>query len=124
MRTTTPKAKRLEKVTLRSEVLIRPAVKRKCTTIGRAAVRPTVPIQMTHPPKCKLILLEDSDSEDPKPLLKEIKVSAPVDQNALTSSRLKAKIFAVPDNESLSLRILYGLVEQNPFLLRRCQDSR
>ncbi|KZV43267.1 hypothetical protein F511_20046 [Dorcoceras hygrometricum] len=63
------------------------------------------PIQMTRPPKRKLILLEDSDSEDPKSLLKEIKLSEPMVQT--TMSWMKSHILEVPDAESLSLDALY-----------------
>ncbi|KZV45550.1 protein Rf1, mitochondrial-like [Dorcoceras hygrometricum] len=68
------------------------AVKKKRTSIGRAAVRPTVPIQMSRPPKRKIILLEDYDSEDAKPLTKDVRVSAPMTQAVTTLSRMKAKI--------------------------------
>ncbi|KZV42312.1 hypothetical protein F511_32394 [Dorcoceras hygrometricum] len=97
------KVKRLEEVCTRADTFVQPTVKRKCTTFGKAAVRPTVPIQMTRPPKRKLILL-DSDFEDPKPLPNEIKVSAHMYQTGM--SRMKAKILAVPDEESLSLEDL------------------
>ncbi|KZV35795.1 hypothetical protein F511_33231 [Dorcoceras hygrometricum] len=102
--TTAPKAKLLEDVSTRAEVFVQPAVKRKRTR--RAAVRPTVPIQMVRPPKRKLILLEDSDSEDAKPLTKDIKVSAPMDPAVTMLSQMNAKILEVPDDESLSLEEL------------------
>ncbi|KZV31320.1 epsin-2 [Dorcoceras hygrometricum] len=73
VRPTTTKVKRLEDVSTSADDFVQLVVKCKRTTIGRAAVRPTVPIQMMHPPKRKLILLEDSDSEDPKSLPKETK---------------------------------------------------
>ncbi|KZV24180.1 hypothetical protein F511_03497 [Dorcoceras hygrometricum] len=103
------KVKRLKDLCTRADAFIQPAVKRKRTTIGRPAVRPTEPIQMTRPPKRKLILLEDSDSEDPKPLPKETKVSAHVFQTSM--SRMRAQILAVPDDESLSLDALYRILK-------------
>ncbi|KZV45852.1 synaptonemal complex protein 1-like [Dorcoceras hygrometricum] len=65
-----PKAKRLEDVSTGAVAFVQPKFKRKRAT-RRPGVRPTVPTQMTRPPKRKLILLEDYDYEDPKPLPKE-----------------------------------------------------
>ncbi|KZV27047.1 protein phosphatase 2C 70 [Dorcoceras hygrometricum] len=67
------KVKRLEEVCTRADAFVQPAVKRKRITFGKAVVRPIVPIQMMRPPKHKLIMLEDFDFEDPKPLPNEIK---------------------------------------------------
>ncbi|KZV38220.1 hypothetical protein F511_18719 [Dorcoceras hygrometricum] len=91
------------------------------TTIGRASMRPTVPIQMMRAPKHKLILLEDSDSEDPKPFPKDIKVLALVIQT--TMFRMKVQILSVPDDETLSLDAFYrNLRGKNPTLLGRHQE--
>ncbi|KZV23564.1 hypothetical protein F511_05118 [Dorcoceras hygrometricum] len=68
------KVKRFEELCTKADAFVQPAVKSKCTTIGKAVVRPTVPIQMMRPPKRKLILLEDSDSDDPKPMSKSARL--------------------------------------------------
>ncbi|KZV54821.1 hypothetical protein F511_36448 [Dorcoceras hygrometricum] len=114
-RLTITEAKLLEDLRSRAEVF-KPAVRQKRTTIGRAAVRPIVPIQMEHPLKRKLILLEDSDSEDTKPLMKDIPVSTHVAIAYPTSSLVAAKLAEIPDDESLSLEELLWTLRAKTFL--------
>ncbi|KZV15931.1 hypothetical protein F511_08722 [Dorcoceras hygrometricum] len=60
MRPSSTKVKRLEVVNTSTDSFVQLSVKRKCTTIGRAAVRPIEPIQMARPTKRKLILFDGS----------------------------------------------------------------
>ncbi|KZV24737.1 phospholipid-transporting ATPase 4-like [Dorcoceras hygrometricum] len=92
----TAKAKGLGAMHSKAEAVVDPGVKKKRTTMGRAApsfkefnIVPfavdAIPIQMVRlvssldknsaAPKCKLIVEEDSDSEDAEPLNKMIKAS-------------------------------------------------
>ncbi|KZV14750.1 hypothetical protein F511_41110 [Dorcoceras hygrometricum] len=105
-KTTTPKTKSLEDVSTRTEALVQPVVKRKRTTIGRAAMKPTIPYQVARTPKRKLILLDDSDSEDVKPVAKVLRVPAPVVRADPMLTLVTTMLAKVPDDESLSLEDL------------------
>ncbi|KZV24940.1 hypothetical protein F511_17506 [Dorcoceras hygrometricum] len=111
------KGKRLDVVRPNAEYVAHPVVKIKRTTVGRVApsvtslktipaMLLTISVHMARPLKRKLILTEDSDSEDSKTVKKVFWLSAPVAQAIPVLTTKDAMSMQIPDDESLYLEEL------------------
>ncbi|KZV46893.1 glucose and ribitol dehydrogenase1-like [Dorcoceras hygrometricum] len=81
----------------------------------RAVVVPTIQIHMARPPKRKLYLVEDSDSEDTKPLKKSTPVPVPIALAVPKPTPKEAESTQIPNEESFSLEEILLTIRAKAF---------